>query len=378
MVMLADLLDDNVALHRVYRLIAQPGDRASGVAQAIAEVEALGRQTPHSATRDACRHLARALASLGALPPDESPEALALVLEQGEAAMDDPATTRDERTTLLLRQQLVRHRLRSLLPPPGPAIPRVIHLVKTDAGSGDLPLFQYLCYRSILAHGEGYRVVLHSPARPRGPRWEKLLPRLELDIAVPPQWLGNRRIVAAAHQSDAWRLKQVIRHGGFYFDWDVLLLRSPDALREHVCVMALERKEEGYDEVLGVSVIGAAPGSQFLTAWLEAMPAVFNPARYVAHSTVLARELAIELPSLVRVLDHRAFYHPGWSEAAMRWLFDPAECLPRDELHEHLAACTGIHLFCSHAHFMHWANDMTEKDIEKPRCNLAILMQPHL
>jgi hypothetical protein len=205
-----------------------------------------------------------------------------------------------------------------------------------------------------------------------------LLPHLEPHIAGPPQLLGNLRILGAAHQSDVWRLQQLIEHGGFYFDWDLLLIRSPQRLRSHVCVMALERAEQGYREVLGVSAIGAEPGSQFLTTWLDTMPSVFNPNEYVAHSTLLAHHLALQLPSLVRVLDHRAFYYPGWGEQAMRWLFDPAECLPEDELHDHLAASTGVHLFCSHANFLHWARRLTEEDIEMPRCNLATLMRPYL
>jgi hypothetical protein len=142
--------------------------------------------------------------------------------------------------------------------------------------------------------------------------------------------------------------------------------------------MALEGKEHGKREVLGVSAIGAEPGSQFLATWLDAMSSVFNPSSYVAHSTLLAHHLALNLPSLVRVLDYRAFYYPGWGEQAMRWLFDPAECLPEDELREHLAASTGIHLFCSHANFLQWARGVTEKDIESPRCNLARLMRPYL
>jgi hypothetical protein len=62
----------------------------------------------------------------------------------------------------------------------------------------------------------------------------------------------------------------------------------------------------------------------------------------------------------------------------MRWLFDPAEYLPESALHEHLAASTGIHLFCSHANFVQWARHMTEDDIRSPRCNLATLMRPYL
>jgi len=375
--MLADLVGDNAILHQLYRLIAAQDDWAGNLRKAAEHIRSLQVQTVHQETRDSCQWLLAALAGLETLPAEQSLALLTVELQRGEAAMS-PATSTRERQILLLRQQLLRHRVLDMVSANGAQIPQVVHLIKTDPRTEDLPLLQYLCYRSILAHCQGYRIMLHASEIPRGARWEKLLRHLEPNIAVPPQLLGNFRILSAAHQSDVWRLRQLIEHGGFYFDWDLLLLRSPQHLRSHVCVMALERQEPEYHEVLGVSAIGAEPGSQFLTTWLDAMPSVFNPSRYVAHSTLLAHDLALKLPSLVRVLDHRAFYYPGWGEQAMRWLFDPAECLSEDQLHEHLAASTGVHLFCSHANFVHWANRVTEKDIEVPRCNLAQLMRPYL
>jgi hypothetical protein len=378
MVMLANLLDDSATFHQVYDLIAGQDDWAGSLQRATGQIRSLLVRTTHQETRTSYQWLLAALASLETLPAEQSPAFLTFELRRDQAVISHPSTSRRERDILLLRQQLLRHRLLGISEGNGSQIPRVVHLIKTDARTDDLPLLQYLCYRSILANCKGYRIMLHTHEIPRGARWETLLPQLELSIAVPPQRLGNQPILGAAHQSDVWRLQQLIEHGGFYFDWDFLLLRSPQRLRSHICVMALERMEQGYREVLGVSAIGAEPGSQFLATWLAAMPTVFNPSRYVAHSTVLAHHLALKLPLLVRVLDHRAFYYPGWGEQAMRWLFDPAECLPEDELNEHLAASTGIHLFSSHANFLHWARHVTEKDIESPRCNLARLMRPYL
>jgi hypothetical protein len=141
--------------------------------------------------------------------------------------------------------------------------------------------------------------------------------------------------------------------------------------------MALEGAEQGYREVLGVAAIGTQPASQFLVTWLASMPS--TSIRVGMSSTPRCwHNLALKLLGLIRVLDCRSFYYPGWGEQAMRWLFDPAECLAEDELHEHLASSIGIHLFCSHANFQQWARHMTEKDIDAARCNLAILMRPYL
>jgi hypothetical protein len=369
--MLADLLDDNAVLHALYGML-EGRDPAAGVRAAAVHVEALRARTAHAQMRTACGDALAALAGLEGCVGSE--EAIAETLRRAEAATGDPRTSRDERRAHLVRRQLLRH----LLGHGSPGIPRNVHLIRTDTGDRDLPLVQYLCYRSVLAHCRGWRVILHTRDVPKGLRWGALLPHLDVRLATPPQWLGDRRLMAAAHQSDVWRLRQVIDHGGFYFDWDLFLLRSPEPLRRHPCVMALERKEEGYLEVLGVSMIGAEPGSVFLQHWLDEMASVFNPRKYVAHSVVLAQRLATELPALVRVLDYRSFYDPGWGEAAMKWLFDPAELLPEQALRERLREATGMHLFCSHANFLRWAPTLAERDIDPPRCNLAVLLRPYL
>ena len=351
----------------------------SGILQgAAAHIRALQVRTAHHETRNSCQLLLGALASLELLPAGQSAASLTFELQRDQTTIRDSSTAPREVEILRLRQQLLRYRLLRISFGSESQIPRVVHLIKTDPRTDDLPLLQSLCYRSIIARCCGYRVILHAPQVPRGPRWEALLPHLELDIGMPPQRLGNERILGAAHQSDVWRLQHLITYGGFYFDWDLLLLRSPERLRSQVCVMGLERLEQGYREVLGVAAIGAEPGSLFLAAWLDAMPAVFDPNHYVAHSTLLAHRLALKWPAMVRVLNYRSFYDPGWGDKAMRWLFDPTECLPDDQLQERVAGSTGIHLFSSHANFVRWASRLTEKDIELPRCNLAKLMRPYL
>jgi hypothetical protein len=370
LILLADLLEENAELHAAY------GPAGAGARDAPRHLAALGARTKDAGMATACEDLAAAIEfSRGALEAADA-DALAREVAHAQSAMGQPSTSRRERDALLVRLQLLRHRMATLASSPG--IPRVVHLVRTDASSDDLPLLQFLCYRSVLAHCAGWRVMLHTPSVPQGARWSRLLPHLDVHVARTPQWLGDRRLVAAAHQSDVWRVRQLIDHGGFYFDWDLLLLRAPEPLRAHVCVMALERKEEDHDEVLGVSAIGAEPGSAFLQRWLDEMPGVFNPRKYTAHSVALGHRLARELPALVRVLDYRSFYDPGWGEASMKFLFDPGERLDDPALRDRFSAAFGMHLFCSHANFVRRAPGLTERVIESAQCNLAALLRPYL
>jgi hypothetical protein len=177
----------------------------------------------------------------------------------------------------------------------------------------------------------------------------------------------------AAHQADVWRAQLLLEQGGFYFDWDLMLLRSPERLRGNVCVMGVERLESGYREVLGVSAIGAAPGSVFLQCWLNQMPAAATPEDYVAHSTVLACDMAAAFPAGVNVLPSRSFYWPGWTEDAMRWLFDPTERISDEALEAWCEGVIGVHLFDSHANFHHHAKHLTLDQLRNRDCNFSAL-----
>lgn len=378
--MLIDTLGDNEALNGVFPLLAGPGSVTDRLRRAETYLQETvgGLRAPSSITAGV-RMLQTLRDIRDRIPEDTQPlPALASALQDTGRRLQDAALPADERLGALERAQILRHLADREADGSSARIPDTVHLIKTDGGDSDLPLIPYLCYRSVLAHCRGYRVILHAPRLPRGPNWESLLPYMEPDIGIPPQTIGPHRLELAAHQSDVWRVASLLREGGFYFDWDLLLLRSPESLRDDVCVMALEGAVPGYREVVGVSAIGARPGSVFLECWLNGMPHAFRPGQYVAHSTILAHDIANQLPSLIRLLPHRAFYHPGWTEPAMRWLFDPEERLPEDALDAQLEGCVGMHLFASHANFQRWAGELTLADVREGRNNLSLLLRRHL
>lgn len=257
-------------------------------------------------------------------------------------------------------------------------IPRLVHLLKTDPDPERIHLVNYLAIKSIIRHCPDYRILLHTPQRPRGPLWERLLPALEVHLSIPPQTLGNQRLQLAAHQADVWRVALLIQYGGFYFDWDLILLASPGPLRDQVCVMAMEPVVPGYKEVLGVSAIGAQPQSVFLRLWLEQMPAAFDPRDYVAHSTLLARDLAMQFPAGVRVLPSDRFYQPGWTAEAMAWLFDPHRLVDETERAAAMRNAIGIHLFESHENFLNAAGHLTLERLKTEHTNFSALVMPLL
>jgi hypothetical protein len=141
-----------------------------------------------------------------------------------------------------------------------------------------------------------------------------------------PEWVAVfHRFRFKIQRFDFFRYLAVYRHGGFYFDFDVLLGESLDVLRSNWCVFPFEeltlsrhlREAHGMDWEIGNYAFGAAPGDPFLgrviencvrsqrdPKWIEPMmrgiPGWFRSDFEVLNSTgpgMLTRTLA-ENPSL--------------------------------------------------------------------------------
>lgn len=106
--------------------------------------------------------------------------------------------------------------------------------------------------------------------------WRRLLPgwRLmgwnERDI----DW--SSRYLNEAHATRGWtrladymRVMALHRHGGFYLDTDVELIRPLESLRTEQVVLGFQAEEPGPSWVNN-AVIGATPGHPFLARWLRA------------------------------------------------------------------------------------------------------------
>ena len=128
---------------------------------------------------------------------------------------------------------------------------------------------------------------------------------------------------------DFFRYLAVYRHGGFYFDLDVLLASNLSPLLDRECVFSFEdlnmsrflRQSYGMDWAIGNYAFGAAPGHPFLKAviencvraqkdpaWVEPMmrgiPRLFRPEFLVLNTTgptLVSRTLA-ENPALAKTV----------------------------------------------------------------------------
>lgn len=177
-----------------------------------------------------------------------------------------------------------------------------------------------------------------------------------IDVSQPPEMIGDKRTRLAAHQSDAWRLELLLNQGGIYMDWDVIVTNSFDPLLNTGVIFGIEKKVPDYFELMGVAVLLSRSHEPFMELWKKEMAKEFDGEKcYACHSTVLARKLAVNSDK-VTVLNHFAFYHPGWEQSAYDSLFQPLPHKKGSKLNkkiheEYLKGTYAIHLFESHANF---------------------------
>lgn len=240
-------------------------------------------------------------------------------------------------------------------------IPRIVHFIKTDGRPDNFNLLHYLSVKTAHYWIQPDEILFHASTEPSGPWWERARPLVTLRRADPPYEVNGKQIRLAAHQSDFLRLDYLIKYGGIYLDWDVLTTRPfDDDLMNSTCVFGVERLVPNYKEVMGVAVMMARPNSVFMRRFRDEMRKAFDGDKcYACHSTQLSRDLALQYPEEVRVLNHTSFYHPGWEEHANRLLFDPLMYKEGQEV----TPGYGIHMFESHANFQAWG--VPSLDVEK-------------
>jgi hypothetical protein len=217
----------------------------------------------------------------------------------------------------------------------GRRIPRILHYVfgmAPDFGGKPWSLVHYACLRSAIRWIAPEAIYLYYQFEPTGPWWDLTRPLLTpVKTDVPQEIFGNP-LRHFAHRADVIRLHRLVEHGGIYLDSDVLVQRSFDDLLDWETVLGEEG--EGGRIGIGNAVILAARNARFLQRWIETYRFFRSTGRddhWSEHSVRIPVRLARAYPDEIRVLPHRAFFWPLWSEPHLRWIFESNDPIPLEE-----------------------------------------------
>ena len=252
-------------------------------------------------------------------------------------------------------------------------IPRIVHYVfgmAPDFGGKPWGLVHHACVKSAIRWINPEAVYLYYQFEPSGPWWaltRALLTPVRID--GPEEIFGNP-LVHFAHRADVVRLRKLIEHGGIYLDADIVVQRSFDDLLEHRAVLGEEG--EGGRIGIGNAVILAEPNARFLQLWLETYRSFRSQGHddyWAEHSVQMPARLARQYPDEIKILSHRAFYWPLWSEEHLRWIFASVDPIPMEETYAN-------HLWESLA----WAflKDLTPGAVRSRASNFHRWLEPYV
>ena len=145
---------------------------------------------------------------------------------------------------------------------------------------------------------------------------------VDVEKITAPRDIFGHPLVHAAHRADVVRLQNLLKHGGIYLDCDVLVLRDFQSLLEGECVLG----KEGVGENSGLSnaVILAQKDARFIKRWLETYKSFRSTGQdmfWNEHSVKIPKQLSLEFPDELTILDHKAFCWPLWTDEHLKWMF---------------------------------------------------------
>ena len=164
-------------------------------------------------------------------------------------------------------------------------------------------------------------------------------------------------------------------------DWDVLVVNSFDDILDGPAIFGMERKEENFNEAVGVAVLMSRPDEAFMRIWKTEMEKVFDGEKcYACHSIELSKNLALKHPDIVNIMNPKSFYYPGWK--LIGDLFEP---LPHPFgskknvklTKDYFKDLHAIHLFESNEVFQRYASKITPEFIKTVDTYFTILVREY-
>lgn len=193
-------------------------------------------------------------------------------------------------------------------------IPNVVHFIRLH-GRLERPwsLINTCCVRAAHAVQKPDKIVLWTDQDVPEP----IRDLVEVREYDPPPFVGNQTLEYAQYRADLARLHILREHGGVYLDTDLLLIKPLDDLRNRDFVAGIESD----DAICGAALM-AAPGTNFLSHWLEAFEHGLSRGVWAYQCVNTPHEIACQRPDLITLL-HKDTFAPF--DFSRNWLFDEVQ-----------------------------------------------------
>jgi len=192
-------------------------------------------------------------------------------------------------------------------------IPKDVHLVEYN---DFYPLYKYISLLTVVEVVKPDNIYMHCIDNKCGHgKWWDLAKRFVkcVEITYPTREIHGHKINVMAHATDVVRMKSIYNQGGIYLDSDVMMIKPIDSLLELGSGQTVVAPWEYDGSTLGASVFAGVAGSPFIRRWMDTYR-FFNDDCWACHAITVPGLLAQVYPSEARMLDHRTFLEPLWTD----------------------------------------------------------------
>ncbi|KAK3604381.1 hypothetical protein CHS0354_011133, partial [Potamilus streckersoni] len=189
----------------------------------------------------------------------------------------------------------------------GKSIPNVFHYVLY--GYKALNIYTLMSLISAVRFQKPCLILIHGPSLPFGLYWDYFIHIYSNVIHVVrdmPTTMGGKELEFKEHGADIARVEAIKDYGGIYFDYDEVLIRSLDPLRNKPCVMG-----KATDANLSCGVIMAQRNATFMQKWYEGYLTDYRPKDWGWNCLFYPTNLAKNFPDLIHISGFN-FTTPSW------------------------------------------------------------------
>jgi len=240
--------------------------------------------------------------------------------------------------------------------------PNIIHFIypwtdKTRPWS----LVNTLAVQSAIKAYPNHEIIIWTNAPTRVPMLPVEKRKCEL-----PTHVGDAEIIWPQYVSDVMRLQILLDHGGIYMDTDIISLREFVPLPNNKLTISWETSAH---ESVCNAMMSAAPGSEFIKAWLDRMPEAMSHPTWAYGGVVVPYEMVHDpaFDNQYSMISHH-FCCP--LDLTRNWLFDPAL---KELAKERVGMAYAIHVF--ETFWREIIKDITPEWIENNDCLFSELLK---
>lgn len=194
-------------------------------------------------------------------------------------------------------------------------VPNIVHFI----WFGKDRQMSFVNYVSILSAKKVQKpdtIYLHCDHLPGGEWWKRLqkeIPELKIVHREAPKTIHNQTLLHTYHKGDVAKMEILMKYGGIYLDYDVIVLNSMNPLRRYDMTLG---KERGPKLIAGMIV--ARKNALFLKIWYESYRNNYRQFDWDYNCARVTYQLYLQRPNLLNVEKH-SLTTPDWQDRHLLW-----------------------------------------------------------